>query len=370
MKIAIVGQRYNPYIQNKILGGAEMVEKTHLKLLSVENDVFFITSANSEDVEFPGVETKRVSQDSVFFSDAEKDAKRRYQDVRQILETIKPDMIIVHDNLNGKLLAAIDNISPSLVFMHDVAGVSGLLSISYANTYIKAAEKHLVVGVSNQSNKDWNTFIQKTALIPVKHEFDTFLLQPVMWKRHELSNVTHKRGVTVGRLVKQKKHKTTCDVFAASGLPLDFFHMGAKNTDEEELLSKLHYANFHVSIPYTQLMNHLNESMCLAICGEESFGLTAFEANSHGVPVVLLSKKDHPVQEATVPLGLVKCSSKEEMIDYLRYMEPISMNQRMEIRELMYDKFSETMALARLDVLFKKAKEKFKKESTLDEFFG
>lgn len=375
MKIAVIGQRDNPYVSDRVFGGVDMVERTHLKLLAMYGeDVYFITSSNSDRCQEKGVTTLFVSEPAKFNPPCEVNLKKRFADIRSQLEKLQPDVILVHDSMTVGLKKAFIDIAPSICFMHDVAGIFGLSSIGYINNYISMMDRSLVIGVSEQSNKDWLKFINTTKMVTEKKSIDQFLHPAVMWEYPPSPARICRRAVVIGRLVEQKKISTAIDVLSKSEIESTFFFPGRRDETEEKFYEKLEKSGFkrYEGLHHPNIMRYLSGSSMLCVFGKESFGLTAFEANVRGVPVYLLSKDTHAVEEATVPIGLKKFSDKNEMIDAIKRSVVISEEESIQIQEETYLKFNSTAMYLKLLLLLEAAKMKFPKsivqQNSLEDF--
>jgi hypothetical protein len=373
MRIAVVGQRDNPYRQNQVFGGVDTVEKNQVALFAhFSNDVHFITSLNSDALNV-AASTHKVSQPSKFNPESEVDTRVRNSDIRRILVSIKPDLIVVHDSMTRGLARAIEGIAPTICYMHDVAGIFGLASINYVNEYIDLLDTCVVTGVSKNSNEEWNRFIDQTSLVEDKRHITDYHLTPIFWDYPSIAPLPYSvndRMVGIGRLVEQKNFFRSVYVMKESKKDFHIFFPGIRDLGEQVLYDDLALENLflHQGRPHSEIMDFLMNSAGLLVTGKESFGLTAFEANCRGVPVFLYTRGDHAVQEATCAYGLFQYSDRNEMRESMKLFRPLSYDHRVDIQKAMYDKFNALESYGRFLQLATKAKSIFESRNTLESF--
>lgn len=383
MKIAIIGQRYNPFQNLKSTGGTETVEKNHLKLLGeAGHNVYFITSWDSEEVNIMNVKTVKLNSRSLFGLPGQPKMAQalgaRSLGIHDALKFIEPEIVIIHDNMYKHLLYVLDTAIPTYAYMHDVAGVSGLLSISYVNQYIEASRRGVVVvGVSEASNKAWADFAKKSAKDETGWKPDTFTYNHVCWM-HEVIQAPSaiNKAITVGRWAHQKNHKKTIKICEKLGVKLSLYYPDIKDENELKIYNEsVPHSRDNLDlihgVPHDDILKALQNSTFLITCAQESFGLTAVEANQNGIPVVLVSnKKDHPIIEACVTKqcgGLFVYSTKEEAIEHVNdYNKTLLTEERQRISNLTYDMYNRYEALQRLEDLFRVRKE----NSSLTQFIS
>ena len=132
MKICVIGNRYNKFHNDKVMGGLEKVEMDHLKLLSMfGNDVHFITSKDSDKCSLPNVTTHFMSTPSRYSEEGEELgkslARQRKESLTKLIFEISPDVILTHDDNNSSLNNFLaDEIDvPAVVFNHSALAIAG-----------------------------------------------------------------------------------------------------------------------------------------------------------------------------------------------------------------------------------------------------
>jgi len=372
MKIVIVGARWNPYLVGKVRGGAEKVEANQIILLKdAGHEVHFLTNDDSEDPPYPEVKTHRVgasrhSGKPIF-------AKERNQIVRDIIKRVEPDVVICHDSDNSSLNRILTPLRPCVNFVHSHVGMAGGISaLSYIGTLYKMAkEGHATVCVAASSRREWLQLSRKSKKFLISSGipeedilsedaiFTHWFHHAITWKKPILKPA--KKGfITIGRIIPTKRHHIS--LFAADDLRL--FCPPPDHPDQKELYEKLVKKFGSERINATGVSDEILEeeiatSKALLCFAQESFGLTAVEANIQGIPVILSHKiEDHPIKEACAPSshvgGIVVIPhelGKEGIREFLLSYETPSDEERQKILDETWDYYNPKAGLARLESL-------------------
>lgn len=383
MKIVLVGQRFNAHDPLVTVGGTEQVEKTHLALLS-DHDVTFITSQDSKDCKLPHVKTVKVSMGCKFGSLEPWKPRDRLEEVKKIIQGEKPDLVIVHDDNNNGLNKWLSSQTiPSMVFVHSHLGIAGGISaFGYIESlYHLSKEGQTVVSVSNASRREWHSLIKKSGHILknvpknfIEDEFSIFnsvLHQPVIFEKPILSPTVNRTYTTIGRMIEIKKHHISL-ISDVSPNKINLFTPPCKNEDEKQYFEKVKLAkgydenNHFVDISHRAIMESLSRSCALLSCAQESFGLTAIEANMYGVPVILHHPiEDHPIMEATSPSHQFGSCHRvpwsrdhADYVNFLKNFQPLSVEQREGILEKTWDYYGLPRAKQRFNDLIQECIER------------
>jgi len=354
MKIAIIGQRWNPNYILKFRGGGEKVESDHVKLLSEKgHEVHFLTNDDSEERKTP-VKTHFVGPSKFSLNGGRMSGKRSSIVVRKIME-INPDIVLIHDNDNSTLNIKLSKVMPCVAFVHSCVEIVGGISVlNYLHSLYELAKNgSFVVCVSEHSRKSWECFLlknkdylQKNFGVEEKYfnpgeVFKHVLHNPILWEKPKPQE-TNNGYISIGRLIKIKNHhiglENTEDITLYCPSPWK----GSKESEQlYKKLSEKYSDKIVLDSPHSKLMQNLSQSKALLSFSTESFGMTAFEANSQGIPVILFHKDTpHAIEEACAPGleigGLVRVSySKDakELREFLRGYKGLTMENRIQLIE-------------------------------------
>ena len=374
MKIVIVGQRWNPYLKDRVRGGAEKVEANQLILLSkAGHQVHFITNDDSEDPDYE-VSVYRVGPSRL--TGVKHPGRKRNQAIKNIIVDIEPDVVICHDNDNSSLNRTLTHLQPCVNFVHSHVGMAGGLA---ALTYIKslyqmAQEGHLTVCVSASSRREWQILAGKSrkflmengvpedAIESEDNIFTDWFHHAITWDKPEVKP-SEKGYITIGRIIPTKRHHVSLSCTDDVRL----FCPPPNHPDQKELYEKLvgKYGGGSINatgIPDEELEEEIAVSKALLCFAQESFGLTAVEANIYGVPVILSHRiEDHPIKEACGPsreLGGLQVipyeKSTKNVKSFLDGYEAIPLDRRQAISDATWGYYNPKASLVRLEDLIKK----------------
>lgn len=362
MKIALIGQRYNPFLNSKILGGSERVERLYIdNIPKLGYDLSFITSNDSEESSVP---TFKISIDSIFKSGLKgaKNLKDRSLEIQKILRRINPDLIIVNDDLYSSLYHVIKEY-PSILLIHQPAGSFGLLSIGYAKTYSNVLKngRQLCVGVSELSNKAWKNFYQD---MDVEDYIHNIIL--------EEQEVIESNGdvIKVGRMTGQKNWPKADKWFGKIDKKLICVCPEIKDESEKNIFESLKHSDFCVGLNREEVLEKIKKSSLVCVFGDESFGLSAVEANSFGVSVLLCNNNEfNGVKESCVENGLIKINNFEEFSNFFKNYKEKTLQERKNIAKETQEKYSLSNFQEKFNFLVEKSLNMFNEESRIEDFF-
>jgi glycosyltransferase involved in cell wall biosynthesis len=372
MRIAVVGQKFNPSNPDFIKGGAERVELDHILMLSrAGHEVHFITSSDSKVQEPIRPHYVGTSKHAL----RKRTGPGRNAAVFQSIRQINPDVILLHDESSPTLNNALSKYDkPSIIFIHS-SSFGGISCFGYYESLWAAAKNgHTVVCMSETSRVEHADFVRKyteyflkRGIIPLEDlkecAFLNAVLHPaVLWEKPEVKPIT--RGfASIGRIDKWKRHhialRSADDVSVFAPTPW------GGSADGEEVFTKLRKkfgeSKFHLDLPHRDIMACLSESKALFVLGEESFSLVAVEANSRGAPVFLLPPKKglHPAEEACSSgaehESLIRFSSEKDLYDFVSAFTPYPEEQRLRIMEATWVRYNHASALRNLETLIQEA---------------
>lgn len=380
MRILVVGYSKTPYKNDRVGGGAQQVEKNQLRLLGRDHEIYYLTGSDSDDVDLPRVTTIHFNVPSKSSPDYTRSMSRsRNDELYSLIEAIKPEFILTNDETNQGVIKLLTQTSiPSLLFIHSSIYVSGGPGmIGYLETLHNFHQAgHTICHVSDVSRLEWATQITKSRKYL---SFDTrgiemfpeYMWPAVMWDKPRPQKEEH-GFVVIGRLDKFKNYKTG---FAAAPSDLVLFCPSPKNDKERDLLHDLMLRDDQVMFDksHEEIMDYLAKSKGLLVLGPESFGLTAFEANCRGVPVILVTNRmRHPVAEFCYNFTM---TDKKGLVDYLTYMRlhPQNFRSKEKTIDVTWDSFNYDVAYSDLSNLLDKTITKFNQNpkvsnSSLDQF--
>lgn len=294
MKIAVIGYSKEPYYRVQVVGGMQLVERNQLRLLSqFGHQVHHITNSDSEladgVIQYKTVPSKFGGQDTL----GVKRTRTRNEMVRALLENIQPDVVISHDDPNNGLLKVLIEVGiPSITFIHsDVAQSGGPGIINYMKEINEYAHSgHIPVCVSTFSANNWAEQFKKSGKwlgnANGKWVFRYHCWPAILWEQPPLYPTVNE-FVQVGRPDKFKNLHWAQDAVKN----LRTFTTKPKNEAEGVIWAKLH-GDVQTGAPRQELLSYVAQSKALIFSGMESFGLGCVEANSYGVPVIIVTKKD------------------------------------------------------------------------------
>lgn len=315
-KLLIIGQRYNPQSNSKIHGGLENVERNHVRLLSENFDVYFTTPNNSE--ELPWGTTIKSPYNSKF-SNTHFSTRKHNDFLKNVIATISPDIIINHDDYNSGINNYLSKINiPSISFVHtNVNIVGGMPLISMINSYYDLGHSGgIVCSVSDKSNKDYLKFAKKSSKHIKNYDehstriFKQFIHPVVAWNVPSFSTTTSDYYVSMGRLIRERKFHEMISIFLKNKSKLVLMFPAPKNEEQRDYLQELETLKaghdnieFVIDADHGNVMEILRTSKGNIIMVDESFGISAYEANLYGIPVILISKKadEHVLNETCSP---------------------------------------------------------------------
>jgi len=367
MRIAVVGQRWNPNYLDKYRGGGEKIESDHVRLLSeAGHEVHFLTNDDSE--ARPGNVVTHFVGASKFSLKGGRMPGKRSNIVRDRVLAIDPDVVLIHDNDNPTLNTKLAYQKPCVAIVHSsVAIAGGISTFNYlASLWLLASRGHSVLCVSETSRKEWEAYIQKNKEYILREEilpeealepnavFTGYLHNPVVWEKPVLRETTN-GYCTLGRLIRQKRHHVglgaTDDLTLYCPMPYTGNPESAKILDKLE--KKFGEHRIRKGVPYARLMGIVAESKALLSFSIESFGLTGMEANSFGVPVILQHPtKEHALEEACAPSkehGSLVRVTEENLQEFLRDFKPYPKDQRQAILDATWDYYGVEAATKRLE---------------------
>lgn len=400
MKIVIIGQRWSPYLKDKVMGGSQKVEANQLILLGGSgHEVHFLTSTDSEVVELPNVTFHSVGYSRASLQPF--DNKVRNNKIRDLISSINPEVVINHDSDNSGLNNTLNNLKPCVNFVHSHVGMAGGMSaFGYIRTLYKMAiEGHSIVCVSDSSRREWyqhalknkkqivGGFVPDNALDDESTIFTDYFHHAVTWEKPQFIESTNKGYITIGRLIPTKRHH----IGLQSTEDLRLFSPPPINELEEEIYQKL-IGRYNgegkvnsTGIPTEELEREISGSKALLIFAQESFGLTAVEANIQGVPVILSHKiDDHPVKEACAPgkeVGSIYVipyeKSPKNVEVFLSEFVPPGLDERVKIAEKTWEYYNPKASTLRLEKLIEKTLNSYNqvqnnkvKEASVFDMFG
>lgn len=373
LKAIVLGQRWNPHLTNKILGGAELIEDVQLRLLSENgHEVHFITNSNSDDNKYPGVVTHKTTPSK--FSDEGIQLGKQLNSVRnamitKIVAQVKPDIVLVHDDINPSIqnlfANKIDDV-PVAFFVHappSRAGGIGIISYIDSMQHV-VGSNGTIAAVSKTGWKEWNEQIVKSAKYLETSPTETshvndFLHTPSYWDKPKVSkNIGY--GFMATRLVPEKKALVAAKYHKLAGM--DFQLCVVKPNDETteaygKKVQELVGDNMHVDMPRYFVLDRFAHCDHIPVFGPESFPLMPIEGNLYGAQVWVINKNSgHPAIEACkVANSSVKSfewidgSMKEpEIIEAMKAIKPLSHEERAQLSEDTFEFFKPENAYQRL----------------------
>lgn len=330
MKIAVIGQRWNPQLNDGvILGGGEITERFHAELLGRSgHEVHFITGGDSEDLPFPGVTTHKLVTLSKKVAPAggPRGNRGRNLEVMNVIPQIDPDVILVEDMDNQSLYKMLLKGSwpATIVVLSPVESLGFFTRLGSAACYRKMVQEgHTVAACADVARQNWHTECRKMAsrLSPQIGED----VEELLARNNEafLNEVLHlpistnperppvqetERGfVMVCRMVPHKRIHWGLKALAGSNHELTLYTtMPGNESSEKYAKSCKRAAGSHHTImwgrPHAEIMDAVGKSKALLMFSDESFGIIGVEANLRGVPVILGHPHDvHPTVEACAP---------------------------------------------------------------------
>lgn len=386
MKIVNLGQRWNPYLNGKVRGGAEKVEANQNVLLrDAGHEVHFVTNDDSEDA--PGVQMHRVGPSRLSLENPPRNFSRvRNDKIREIIAKVDPDVVICHDNDNSSLNRKLIPLAPCVNFVHSHVGMAGgLSSLTYIKSLWEMAQAgHATVCVSDSSRREWLLHARKSrkflegngipseAIDSEDEIFTDWFHHAVTWEKPPVQEAT-KGYISIGRMVPTKRHQ----VGLKATQDLRIFCPPPGNEEQREVYAKLvkRFGSERINptgVPDEVLNAEIAASKALLSFAQESFGLTAVEANILGVPVILSHKiEDHPIKEACAPsaefgsLYVVPPSrSGAEVADFLASFEGLTLSERQKIQDATWDYYNPKASTDRLLELIHQTIERRKRRLT------
>ena len=139
----------------------------------------------------------------------------------------------------------------------------------------------------------------------------------------------------------------------------------------DKILSITPGADLRIGRDDKEIFDYLSRSTALLTLAPESFGLTAVEANSYGVPVILFSKdQDHPILEGTAPgrnhgscFQVPFSKNTDVLVEFLRDFKPLPDRQREAIIEETWNFYKPSAVLSRLVDLLQDTIETYRKNA-------
>lgn len=371
MKILILNQRYTPYKQNKIFGGAEKVLEYQFHLLSEKHDVYFLTSSDSDNYIDEKVKTLRYPVDARDFSEnlsGIKYNKIRNASILRLILEVNPDVILNHDmNNNSTVKLFTDGLQkyPTATYIHGgmYGGMSTFGQVETLAHFVEAGGS--VVNVSESSRKEWMKFVttNKGKLNfsdeLKNHPEDLFRLvhhTPVCSQDDfQFYDEQEPYALMVARPDEIKNIPMGIKLCAASDITFQWAHPKPKRDSEilyfNHVSTPIEPHNRFEDLPRGKILEKIAKASFVLVCGPESFGLVAIEANLSGVPVVLVSSnKDHATIEALAPGEILHLGSKsffENVAKFKAYQRP-TLERRKEFVKSMQDYYSEASSYDRL----------------------
>ncbi len=209
--------------------------------------------------------------------------------IREILRKVKPN-IAIGFNISSYAFLALASInlnipvigSDHIVFNHYLKNIKQLIFLLITYPFISS-----YTFVSLQARETFPEFIQKKSII-IKNPYISNLSINNINK-----NTTIKNIITVGRLDKQKDHKTAILAFYKlhkkyPNLKFKIYGDGQLKTNLENLIKKLFLNNNIFLMGVEKNMKKIYSKSDLYICSSkyESLGLTVLEAMDAGIPVI------------------------------------------------------------------------------------
>jgi hypothetical protein len=296
--------------------------------------------------------------------------------IREVLLKENPDVTILHDNDNSALNKRLVPLQPCVNFVHSHVGMAGgMAALVYILTLHQMAQQgHAVVCVSNASRREWLGLARKSqkwllgnglpaeALETDDAIFNEWFHHAITWEKPELKSVT-KGYITIGRMIPTKRHR----IGLQATENLRIFCPPPGNDEQKTVYAKL-VAKFGgerinaTGVPDAELEAEISCSKALLVFAQESFGLTAVEANIHGVPVILSHRiDDHPIKEACGPSrehGSLHVIPHAEGIngirEFLATFEAPPDEQRQRILDATWGYYNPKASLRRLEALMDK----------------
>ncbi len=374
MKIVIVGQRWNPSLSGKIMGGAENIERSQVKLMSsYGHAVHFITSSDSDEVGLENTVTYRIIPSK---GSAEGEALgKRYNAIRNpqivtIVRNVEPDVVLIHDDSNPSLYNLIANeLSdyPTAAIVHSCPAISGGIGIiSFVESMrTLCASGGTVAAVSLFSKLDWEFQASKLAkwLSAYSVVDNTYLndhIHCVIYDQKPVAQLDGGFGFMATRVVKAKKIYQAAKYHKEAGIP--FKLCGIVTDDEEQkdylqkILTVVKENDVLVNNPRLNVTNLFSRARFVSVLGSESFSIMAVEGNMYGAKVLIFNESpNHAAMEACTVAGSkvqsyehIQEKDEKDIIEHLKAVKPLSFEERIQLSADTYEFFKPESSYERL----------------------
>lgn len=352
MKIFIIDEKNMPFYEDKIQGGIQYVVKNQYNLIKDDHETKLFVTNDSIFNDSNLIKSKLKSRKNEEISSIQYN-KQRNEEICFLVNKFQPDLIINHDQSNNsfmKILYSTLNDFPSITFMHNsyevIGGIAGFSYLQELNNLIQ--NKKIVLNVSKTSMNEWNQYAKKygKGLIDPK-----FLIEDMFESYHYNYYVpddidikeSENYMLMVSRISPDKKIHVAAKYCQELNIPFELCYTPPRNDSEIDYFKQLQELNitFHENLPRTDVIDKISSAKGIFICGPESFGLVSAEANTYGVPCILISRKtEHPVIETSNNLIQLNSKSKKENLEILSKMKKLSYDEKIKKSKEFCDKFS------------------------------
>jgi len=389
-KVIVVGHRHLHCIKERITGGGgETFERDLLKHLGgcSDFDVTWVTQ-DSEDLDIQGVHQFNIPiPNSMGMTKGERAAitRRRNRFLLEYLTEFGADFIFNNDDSNVGVCRIILSLGVPSVTLHHApwleSGFRNLMGI--LPMYRDLVQKgHGVCTVSKANRDKYNEDLLKKGAIfapfleGLKENPDMYIneyIHPFTAWEKPVAQPSNGRFCLLTRMTDGKNFNFIVDVAGGGEFPIYWFSPTPIQLRDiaikEKVLKTFPANNIIWDLPYGELMEEVGKAEAILVTGYESFSISAAEANSNGVPVILVTDEaGHPCLEscsAGADLGSVAevlFKSNEERVEKLeslfRGWKPKSLSEREAILEATWGAYNPEASLSKILSLMSRVEER------------
>lgn len=400
MKILIVTQHKYPYTKDgKISGGIQYCEYQYIRVLSKLYDVDVFTTSDSDLYDFNCKTIKSSCKSS--FEGFEDDCKRKNEEIFNLIEKEKYDLVICHDwTISTHLKISKSSAKSVLIYHHVVPDeLGGIAAFSKIDSLYKTYKEGCVTLLPSLSCLNQWKYHTKKYLERYPNNFSNSIdylniLNDVMFENNymypfivgyedfDISNEDDGSVVLVSRLDKDKRVKDAFVFCQKNNLDLKLITPKCVTDfqkEMKELYCKFFKREIFENISRKDVIKEMSKSKYVIMSRfTEAAPVTSTEAAMCGLPVIAFlngNKNYESVYDYNYPPALeVNTSSysveinKKNNFTLLDY--PLS--SKIETKEKAMNKFSENSFLEKLMIMYEKSlnmRQYRDKNSSLEEFF-